>query len=89
MTVAAVIVGCRTWEDPVKGLTQAREPIPPWLPFKPAPYASEQPDPRCSPPTPLHPKPQVFDDAAVNACLPQDWPSCSNRSVLSVPLLIR
>ncbi|PYI98751.1 MAG: hypothetical protein DMF00_12120 [Verrucomicrobia bacterium] len=74
---------------PVNGLTHAREPMPLWLPFKPPPYASEQPEPRWLPPTPLHPKPQLFDDAAVNACLPQDWPICSNRSTLVAPPLMR
>ena len=48
MSVAAVIV--RLWLPgrrlPVNGLTQAREPIRSWAPFKPAPYASEQPEPR-------------------------------------------
>src|ERR1044071_9540858 len=63
--------------------------MPVWLPFKPAPYASEQPEPRRLPPTPLHPKPHVFDDAAANACLPHDWPICSKRSLLFAPPLIR
>ena len=46
---------------PVNGLTQAREPMPVWLPFKPEPYASEQPEPRCvAVRIPLlHPKPQT------------------------------
>src|SRR4029077_20665475 len=56
---------------------------------KPAPYASEQPEPRWLPPTPLHPNPQLSDDAAANACLPQDWPICSKRSLLVAPPLIR
>ena len=33
-------------QNPVNELTQAREPIRSWAPFKPAPYASEQPEPR-------------------------------------------
>src|SRR5439155_24348041 len=74
---------------PVKGLTHAREPMPLWFPFKLAEYGSEHPEPRCDPPTPLQPKPQTFCVNAVNACLSQDWPICSNRSVLSAPPLIR
>jgi len=37
------------WEDPVKGLTQAREPMLFWSPFSPDVYGSEQPGQRCVP----------------------------------------
>ena len=91
MIVAAVIIRCELPDGkfPVNGLTQAREPIPNWSPFKPAPYAIRTAGAKMISSYPLHPKPQVFDEAAANACLPQDWPICSKRSVLSAPPLIR
>ena len=92
--VAAVIVGRLrvVGKMPVKGLTHAREPIWSWSPFKPAEYGSEHPGQRWLPvaqPLVLQPKLQASSSNAKKVCLSQDWPICSNRSVLSAPPLIR
>ena len=91
VAVAAVIVR-RRWKAPVNGLTHAREPI--WFgsPFRLAEYGSEHPgkDGCRGATTGVTAKATgVCLPMPKNACLSQDWPICSNRSVLSAPPLIR
>ena len=94
VTVAAVIVRSLRFLDgknPVKGLTQAREPMLSWSPFRPETYGSEQPGQRCVPvwqPLVLQ-VPQTKSSNARNVCFIHDWPICSKRSSLFAPPLMR
>ena len=67
------------------------KPMPNWSPFNPDVYGSEHPGQRCSPVTQpdVLQVPQTKSSKAKKACLPQDWPICSKRSVLSAPPLMR
>ena len=73
VVVAAVIVGVRR-KRPVKGLTQARDPMLFWSPFRPDMYGSEQPGQRCVPvwqPLVLQ-LPQTKSSNARNVCFIHD-----------------
>ena len=75
----------------MKGLTQAREPMLFWSPFRPETYGSEQPGQRCEPvwqPLVLQ-VPQTKSSNARNVCFIHDWPICSKRSSLLAPPLMR
>ena len=79
-------------KEPVKGLTQAREPMLFWSPFRPDSVQDRSnpgKDGCLSGNHWCYKAANAYLPMPQKACFSQDWPICSKRSVLSVPPLIR
>ena len=71
VSVAAVIIRRGTVETSAEWIDPRARTDTGLTAVKPAPYASEQPEPSWVPATPLHPKPQLFDEVPRTRAYPR------------------